>query len=169
MPLHPHDTDAASVTGFMSTIAHWWFQLWWKRGQEDCKGHLQATWSLGMQYFAAEQPNEETGEGVCGKQRLLLFWTMLRPEMERKKDMRQKKKSRDDAPVTRPHGACEHIVNWNLCPHWGWNVVYSLPVISTSSHCHTNKVQQNHCNPSAEAFERFLLRHDWIRCKVCFH
>lgn len=47
-----------------------------------------------------------------------------------------KKKSRDDAPVTRPHCACEHIANWNLCPHQGWNVVYSLPVIQKLSLSH---------------------------------
>lgn len=106
------------------------------RGQKDCKGQLHATRSLGMKYFAAEQPNEETGEGAGGKWRLLLFQTLLTPEMERKKDTRQKKKSRDDAPVTRPHCACEHIANWNLCPHQGWNVVYSLPVIQKLSLSH---------------------------------
>lgn len=40
------------------------------KGTEDCKGQLPA--NLGTQYVAAEQPNEETGKGACGKLGLLL-------------------------------------------------------------------------------------------------
>ena len=51
-----------------------------------------------------------------------------------------KKKPGDDIPVTRPHHAWEHIVHWDLCPHLGWNVVYSIPVIHKLSLSHKHRV-----------------------------
>lgn len=78
-----------------------------------------------------------------------------------------KKKPGDDILVTRPHHAWEHTVHWDLCPHLGWNVVYSISVIHKHSLSHKHGVQQDCCNPSVEAFERFLLRHNWIRCGRC--
>lgn len=136
------------------------------RGQKDCKGQLHATRSLGMKYFAAEQPNKETGEGAGGKWRLLVFQTLLTPEMERKKDTRQKKSQgmmHQSQDLTVPVSTL--LIGISAPTKAGmWFILYPS---SKSSHCHTNKVQQNHCNPSAEAFERFLLRHDWIRCGRC--
>lgn len=78
-----------------------------------------------------------------------------------------KKKQGDDIPVTRPLHVWEYIVHWDPCPHLGWNVVYSTPIIHKHSLSHKHGVQQDRCDPSAEASDRFLLRHNWIRCGRC--
>lgn len=131
-------------------------------------GRLQRSATCKSEYanVAAEQPNEETGKGACGKLGLLLSWTLLAPEMERKKDMRQKKSQgmmHQSQDLTVPVSTLLSGISAPTKPGM-WFILYPS---STSSHCHTNKVQQNHCNSSAEAFERFQLRHNWIRCGRC--
>lgn len=92
--------------------------------------------------------------------------TLVTPGRERKKGRKGKQKQWNDKAITRTPSALEHIAMRSLPPP-GLECGYSIPVIHRHSLSHKHRAQQNCCNPSAEAFEGFLLRHNLIRCRRC--
>lgn len=93
--------------------------------------------------------------------------TLVTPGMERKEGRKGEQKQWNDKAITRTASAVKHIAMRSL-PLPGLECGYSIPVIHRHLLSHKHRAQQNCCNPSAEAFERFLLRCNWIRWKVCF-
>lgn len=82
------------------------------------------------------------------------FSTLITPEMERKKGMRERKSQGmmyQSQDLSVPGSTCLGV-HWDLCLHLGWNVVYSIPP-STSTHCHTTT---GYSRTTAIHLQRFL-------------